>query len=129
MLTNAEGKKLIKILLTFYPNSFKTLSDENMESMVKSYQQVFSDFDYNEVKDGLLAFIRTDSSGFPPTPAKIIQLFKEIKAREKHNQEIREKIEHDMNMYKNLTREEKIKANEDWKIITGDSEAFIFEDV
>lgn len=128
-MDNQETKKLVKIIKTFYPHSFKTFSEFEYENLIRSYHSIFSDYAFDDLQEGLMSFIRTDSKGFPPAPAKIIQLSEQIKRDRKHNEEIKAKIEHDMNQYKNLTKEEKIKANEDWKIITGDSDAFIFEDV
>lgn len=68
-----DTKKIVKILKTFYPNTFKSFAEEDYINLAKSYLQVFSDYKYDDIREGLMEFVRTDFTGFPPTPGRIIK--------------------------------------------------------
>lgn len=112
MLTLIDVKKIIKTIQTFYPNLLKSFSQEELFMLVKNYQRIFEGFSYEEVIDGLIEFIRTDTSGFPPPPARIIKNIYEKREKQRKINEAKEMKE----LCKKIEEEDKQKseATEDW---------------
>lgn len=105
-----DTKKIVKILRTFYPNTFKSFSDEDYINLAKSYQQVFLDFNYEDIKDGLMDFVRTDATGFPPTPGRIIKNIYEQRDRVRKQKEAQEMKK----WQEDLKKEKDTDSDKDW---------------
>ena len=110
MMTLAEVKKILKIIQTFYPNLLKSFSQEDLFMLVKNYQKVFDGFKFDEVMEGLLEFIRTDDSGFPPPPARIIKNIYEKREKERKRREAEEMKK----TWMKIEKDEDNKTDEDW---------------
>lgn len=70
-----ETNKILAMILEIYPSFGK---DRNPEITSKLWQKLFESEPYEWVEKALMAFVATDTKGFPPTPGaikeKIIQL-------------------------------------------------------
>ena len=67
-MTQVETRKILAIVCEAYPAFIK---DRSIESTVTIWQKVFADDPYENVENGLMAFIATDTKGFAPMPGAI----------------------------------------------------------
>lgn len=68
MLTPSEIGQIIAAIKTAYPN-YKC---EDVDVAIDMYSALFKDYTYEQVKNAVIAFIKTDTSGFPPSLGQII---------------------------------------------------------
>ena len=67
-MTQTETKKILALINSTYP-SFTKERDPNV--LLTLWGKLFQDEPYELVENGLLAFIATDTKGFPPAPGAI----------------------------------------------------------
>lgn len=75
-----ETKKIIATIMATFPAQYGRFDKMMIDNMISSWAEIFKDYEYPEVNAGLTVFLKTDISGFPPTPAMIIdKISKHIK--------------------------------------------------
>lgn len=67
-MNQTEAKKIVASMVVSFPN-YKPV---DMEMTVKVWSEMLADYRYEEVSAGLTAYIRTNTSGFAPSPGQII---------------------------------------------------------
>lgn len=72
-MTKQETARIIDILQTIYPDSFKQMSKEGIITAINVWSIVFAEDPIAEVQAAVLAHIAKDTSRFMPTPGVIKQ--------------------------------------------------------
>lgn len=67
-MTVQETQKLLILIESLYEN----WKPKNKEVLVKTWQEVFKDYTYDEVYQSFMRYYTTDTSGFAPVPGKLI---------------------------------------------------------
>ena len=67
-MTENEAKKLLAVMTVTYPN-YKLA---NVDFAAKVWSDMLVEFTYSQAGAALKAYIRSDTSGFAPTPGQII---------------------------------------------------------
>lgn len=67
-MNQTETKKIVASIVVSFPN-YKPV---DMELMVRVWTEALKDYTYDEVSTGLIAYIRTNTSGFAPSTGQII---------------------------------------------------------
>lgn len=70
-MSRDETKQILMRIQSTFPN-WKPQSD--LRFVVETWHEYLSDFDYEQVKAALKAFVMTDSSGFAPSVGQIIEI-------------------------------------------------------
>lgn len=70
-MTVADAMKVLAVLQTNYPNSYKGVTPEGVNTMISLWAELFADTDYNEVMNAVKAIMLSDASDFAPTIGKI----------------------------------------------------------
>ena len=71
-MTQVEAAKLIRVMMASYPSHFEKLSQDDVKGMVDVWQMLFSDIPYEQASEGLKVYLRTEKTGFPPSPGQVI---------------------------------------------------------
>lgn len=74
-MTVQETNKILAMILEVYPMFGK---DRNPEVTSKLWSRLFEDEPYEWVEKALLAFISTDTKGFPPAPGNIKDTIRQL---------------------------------------------------
>lgn len=69
-MTREEVKMLIKTIMTYYPN----YHPDDLTATVDAWTAVFDDEEPKAVMLGLKRFIKTNTSGFAPSPGQILAM-------------------------------------------------------
>lgn len=69
-MTTEETIKVLMIIQSTYPN-FKP---EDKSVAIEIWQSVLEDFSYHQISMALKTYIRTNTSGFAPSPGQLIEL-------------------------------------------------------
>lgn len=63
-----ETKNIIRVITDCYAN-FKP---QNLSELITTWAMILSEYDYKEIQAALVAYTRSDTSGFAPTPGQLI---------------------------------------------------------
>lgn len=74
-MTREETVKIVRIA---YSNNPNIKIPNNISDIVDSWDFTLKEFDYNDIAISLATYNRTDTSGFLPTPAKLISILQKI---------------------------------------------------
>lgn len=77
-MNKQETIKLLSVLKAAYPSSYKDMGKDDVAAAVNLWQAVFADKDYAAVSNAVMAFISTDSKGYPPAPGQINAMLQKI---------------------------------------------------
>lgn len=69
-----EVYKLVFVTKSVYPQTYGKFTSEDFDNLALAWLMAFEDFDYNTISLALKAYITTNTSGFPPVPAQLIEL-------------------------------------------------------
>ncbi len=69
-----ESRKLVASMMAMYPN-YKPI---DAEFTAQTWTEVLSDYSYQQVSVALKSYVRSDTSGFAPTPGQIIKTIQTI---------------------------------------------------
>ena len=69
-MTRDEAKKLLQITAALYPN----WRPDDLGMAVDAWAEVLSDQNWEVMARALKEFARTDTSGFAPSPGKLIEI-------------------------------------------------------
>jgi hypothetical protein len=67
-----ETAKVMAVLKAAYPQYYKDTDEDEVKSGIALWQAIFSDHSYEAVSNAVMAFIATDTKGFPPAPGMIM---------------------------------------------------------
>lgn len=74
-MTRDETKQILMRIQSTFPN-WKPQSD--LRFTVETWHEYLSDYDYEQVRAALKAFVMTDSSGFAPSIGQIVEIMDRI---------------------------------------------------
>lgn len=77
-MNKQETIKLLSVLKAAYPSSYKDMGKDDVVAAINLWQSVFADKDYSAASNAVMAFIATDSKGFPPAPGQINAMLQKI---------------------------------------------------
>lgn len=67
-----ETAKVMEVLKVAYPQYYKGTDESGLKAGIRLWQAVFKDYTYQTVSNAVMAFIATDTKGFPPVPGMIM---------------------------------------------------------
>lgn len=70
-MTNTETAKIVGVLMGYYPDTFKSMTDEQTKMFVTIWQKSFEDESYEDVSTAVWDFIQTSTDDFMPRVGKI----------------------------------------------------------
>lgn len=71
-MDNTSIKKLIAVMISAYPNHFKSYTTADIDNLVMAWGMVLEDYTYEQASNGLKVFMRSDTKGFPPSPGQVV---------------------------------------------------------
>lgn len=72
-MTKNETIKILSVVMATFPSHYTKFDKVMIDRLIESWTDIFADYEYKAVYTGLNIFLKTDISGFPPTPAMIIE--------------------------------------------------------
>lgn len=92
-MTLSEIQKIIAVVTATYPTFYKSFDAEMSRNLVGAWNMALKDYEYKDASIALQRFIKSDKSGFPPSPGQVIakmpskyeRYMKEIMEIEEHN--------------------------------------------
>ena len=78
-MTLEETTKILAVICEAYPLFLK---DRNPETTAMLWQRLFADEPYDLVETGLMAFISTDTKGFPPSIGAIKEMIGQVATKD-----------------------------------------------
>lgn len=100
-MNKKEAAKIVGVLVGYYPDTFKSISDEQMQMFVEIWQKSFEDNTYEEVSLAVWDYIQNSTDNFMPRVGRIKSIMSEhefesvpnemeafeilIKARQRYN--------------------------------------------
>ena len=78
-MTKQETLKIINVLMSYYPDTFKGLSDEQTTTFIEIWHKSFTDNTYKEVQAAVLDFIQCSTDRFMPPIGKIKEIINEYR--------------------------------------------------
>lgn len=73
-MNKSETLKIVNVLMSYYPDTFKYLSDEQTKTFIELWQKSFSDTSFNEVQTAVLDHIQSSTEQFMPKIATIKEI-------------------------------------------------------
>ena len=74
-----ETLKIINVLMSYYPDTFKGMTDEQTTTFIEIWHKSFQDNKYNEVQAAVLDFIQCSTDRFIPPIGKIKEIINEYR--------------------------------------------------
>lgn len=71
-MDNTSVKKLIAVMISAYPNHFKSYNTADIDNLVSAWGMVLEDYTYEQASNGLKVFMKSDTKGFPPSPGQVV---------------------------------------------------------
>ena len=71
-MDKTETKKILSVFKATYPFYYKDADQDTLQAAVNIWNTVLADYDYQTVSNAAMAFIATDTKGFPPAPGLIV---------------------------------------------------------
>lgn len=72
-MNRAETLKLILVIKNTYPKTYERFTRSDFEGMADMWTLIFEEYSYQEISLALKAYLTTNTSGFPPVPAQLIE--------------------------------------------------------
>lgn len=76
-MNKQEASKIVGVLMGYYPDTFKSMSDEQTKMFVEIWQKSFADESYSTVSIAVWDFIQTSTDDFMPRVGKIKEIIAE----------------------------------------------------
>lgn len=73
-MTKGETLSIINVLMSYYPDVFKGLSDEQTKTFIEIWHKSFEDSEYKEVQAAVMDFIQNTTDSFMPKVGQIKQI-------------------------------------------------------
>ena len=80
-MTRSETGKIVAVIKKCFQGYYKDYTVEDLNDMVNIWEMMLGDYSYEEVNAGLTVFIRSDKSGYPPTPGQLIDHIHKLKEK------------------------------------------------
>ena len=71
-MTREETAKIVAVVCANYATTFRNMPKSDLESMITAWSMTLGEYEYEKVNIGLMRFMKSDNSGFPPAPGQII---------------------------------------------------------
>ena len=84
-MTKSEASKIVGVLMGYYPDTFKGMSDDQMKMLVEIWQKSFEDEPYRSVSVAVWDFIQTSTDDFMPRVGKIKAIMRMNRMKWKHS--------------------------------------------
>ena len=92
-MTPNEIKKLIAVVTATYPTFYRSFDADMSRNLVGAWYSALKEYEYKDASIALQRFIKSDKTGFPPSPGQVIakmpskyeHMLKEIMEIEEHN--------------------------------------------
>lgn len=81
-MTDAEIKKLIFVTKAAYPSVYNKYDAEDLDNLLIAWRMCLADYTYDQASKGLMAYMRTDTKGFPPVAGQIIEQIQKLCQKE-----------------------------------------------
>lgn len=81
-MNDKEIKKLLYVTKSAYPSVYGKYTDSDLENLLIAWRMCLADYSYDLASKGLMAYMRTDTKGFPPVPGQIIEQISKLSAQE-----------------------------------------------
>lgn len=81
-MTDTEIKKLIYVTKAAYPTVYGKYTVQELENLLIAWRMCLADYTYEQASNGLMAYMRTDTKGFPPVAGQIIEQIQKLAAKE-----------------------------------------------
>ena len=78
-MTKSETLKIVNVLMSYYPDTFKGLTDEQTTTFINIWQQSFADNTYKEVQAAVLDHIQSSTDSFMPKIGRIKEIINEYR--------------------------------------------------
>lgn len=85
-MTKSEASKIVGVLMGYYPDTFKGMSDDQMKMLVEIWQKSFEDEPYSSVSVAVWDFIQTSTDDFMPRVGKIKSIITEHRFENEPNE-------------------------------------------
>ena len=72
-MNKSEVYKLILVTKSVFPKTYERFSENDFDNMALGWLMALEDYSYQEISVALKAYITTNTSGFPPVPAQLIE--------------------------------------------------------
>ena len=72
-MNRSETLKLIFVIKNTYPKTYEKFTSADFDGMADMWSLIFEDYSYQEMSLALKAYLTTNTSGFPPVPAQLIE--------------------------------------------------------
>ena len=72
MLTTTEAAKLLYTIRIAYPQAYSRATNEDLTAAAQLWARMLEDYTYQQASAGLMAYMASDSRGFPPSPGQVI---------------------------------------------------------
>ena len=72
MINDEEARQLIMTMVVVYPNM--QVNDATIMPLIRLYERVFKNYTYDELSQALEVYVSSNTSGFAPTPAHLIDI-------------------------------------------------------
>lgn len=72
MMTASEAAKLLYTIRIAYPQAYSRATNEDITAAAQLWAHVLEDYTYQQASAGLMAYMASDSRGFPPSPGQVI---------------------------------------------------------
>ncbi len=70
-MTKKETLSIINVLMSYYPDVFKGLSDEQTKTFIEIWQKSFEDNEYKEVQAAVMDYIQNTTDSFMPKVGQV----------------------------------------------------------
>lgn len=71
-MNRQETLKILAVIKAMYPVYYKNSSQDELNMTVNGWEIMLKDYTYEQVSNGLKAYITTDIKGFPPSVGQLI---------------------------------------------------------
>ena len=72
MMTASEAAKLLYTIRIAYPQAYSRATNDDLTAAAQLWAHVLEDYTYQQASAGLMAYMASDSRGFPPSPGQVI---------------------------------------------------------
>lgn len=81
-MTDTEIKKLIFVAKANYPLVYGKYTNADLENLLIAWRMCLADYTYEQASKGMMAYMRTDTKGFPPAAGQIIEQIQKLTAKD-----------------------------------------------
>lgn len=72
-MTKDEVVKLVFVIKSVFPKTYERFSEADFQNLIDTWAYILAEYPYKQIDLGLKAYLTTNTSGFPPVPAQLIE--------------------------------------------------------